>query len=203
MKARIMAPAEYIGPIMTLGTERRGVYKNMTYLDTQPRRVRLGVSARRDHPRLLRQAEDDQPRLREPRLRHARVSRERSREARHADQRRPDRRVLGDHPPRQVVRVGPQDRRQAEGADSAAAVRGRDPGGDRQQGHRAHDGEGAAQGRAREVLRRRHHAKAQAPREAEGRQEAHEAGRRRSRFRRKRFSRCCRWIDDHRRGGAT
>jgi len=33
VKARIMAPAEYIGPIMTLGTERRGVYKNMTYLD--------------------------------------------------------------------------------------------------------------------------------------------------------------------------
>src|SRR5206468_8454374 len=25
----------YIGPIMTLGTDRRGVYKNMTYLDTQ------------------------------------------------------------------------------------------------------------------------------------------------------------------------
>jgi GTP-binding protein LepA len=35
VKARIMVPAEYIGPIMTLGTERRGVYKNMTYLDTQ------------------------------------------------------------------------------------------------------------------------------------------------------------------------
>src|SRR3712207_9276126 len=33
VKARIMAPAEYIGPIMTLGNERRGVYKNMTYLD--------------------------------------------------------------------------------------------------------------------------------------------------------------------------
>ncbi len=33
VKARIMAPAEYIGPIMTLGTERRGIYKNMTYLD--------------------------------------------------------------------------------------------------------------------------------------------------------------------------
>ena len=65
VKARIMAPAEYIGPIMTLGKERRGVYKNMTYLDTSARRVRLGVSARRDHPRLLRQAEDDQPRLRD------------------------------------------------------------------------------------------------------------------------------------------
>ena len=34
VKARIMSPAEYIGPIMTLGTERRGIYKNMTYLDT-------------------------------------------------------------------------------------------------------------------------------------------------------------------------
>jgi GTP-binding protein LepA len=33
VKARIMAPAEYIGPIMTLGNERRGVYRNMTYLD--------------------------------------------------------------------------------------------------------------------------------------------------------------------------
>jgi GTP-binding protein LepA len=35
VKARIMAPAEYIGPVMTLGTERRGVYKGMTYIDTQ------------------------------------------------------------------------------------------------------------------------------------------------------------------------
>ena len=33
-----------------------------------------------------------------------------------------------------------------------------DPGGDRRAGHRARDGEGEAQGRAREVLRRRHHA---------------------------------------------
>jgi GTP-binding protein LepA len=33
VKARIKAPSDYIGPIMTLGTERRGVYKNMTYLD--------------------------------------------------------------------------------------------------------------------------------------------------------------------------
>ncbi|MHB1223915.1 MAG: translation elongation factor 4 [Gemmatimonadaceae bacterium] len=34
VRARIMCPTEYIGPIMTLGTERRGVYCNMTYLDT-------------------------------------------------------------------------------------------------------------------------------------------------------------------------
>ena len=34
VRARIMAPAYYIGPIMTLGTERRGVYKGMHYVDT-------------------------------------------------------------------------------------------------------------------------------------------------------------------------
>ena len=45
--------------------------------------------------------------------------------------------------------------------------------------HRARDRQGAAQGRAREVLRRRHHAQAQAAREAEEGQEADEAGRRR------------------------
>ena len=35
VKARIVAPAEYIGPIMTLATERRAIYKNMSYVDTQ------------------------------------------------------------------------------------------------------------------------------------------------------------------------
>ena len=34
VKARIMAPTEYIGAIMTLGQERRGVYKGMSYIDT-------------------------------------------------------------------------------------------------------------------------------------------------------------------------
>ena len=34
VRARIVSPAEYIGPIMSLGTERRGVYRNMTYIDT-------------------------------------------------------------------------------------------------------------------------------------------------------------------------
>jgi GTP-binding protein LepA len=35
VKARIVAPAEYIGPIMTLSNERRGVYKTMSYVDGQ------------------------------------------------------------------------------------------------------------------------------------------------------------------------
>ena len=34
VKARIMAPAEYIGGIMKLGQERRGVYNGMHYIDT-------------------------------------------------------------------------------------------------------------------------------------------------------------------------
>ncbi|HTK55724.1 MAG TPA: elongation factor 4, partial [Gemmatimonadales bacterium] len=34
VKARIMAPAEYIGPIMKLGGDRRGIYGGMKYLDT-------------------------------------------------------------------------------------------------------------------------------------------------------------------------
>jgi len=39
VKTRITAPAEYIGPIMTLGQERRGVYLGMHYLD--PTRVQF------------------------------------------------------------------------------------------------------------------------------------------------------------------
>ena len=34
VKARIVTPVEYIGPIMTLGTDRRGVYGGMRYIDT-------------------------------------------------------------------------------------------------------------------------------------------------------------------------
>jgi GTP-binding protein LepA len=34
VKARIMAPAEYIGAIMKLGQERRGIYNGMHYIDT-------------------------------------------------------------------------------------------------------------------------------------------------------------------------
>ena len=62
-------------------------------------------------------------------------------------------------------------------AHPAPDVRGGDPGRHRHADHRPRIGEGAAEERAREVLRRRHLAQAQAAREAEGRQEAHEARR--------------------------
>ncbi len=66
-------------------------------------------------------------------------------------------------------------------ADPAATVRRRDPGGDRLARDRARDREGETQGRSRQVLRRRHHAQAQAPRAAEegqGQDEASREGRR-------------------------
>ncbi len=59
----------------------------------------------------------------------------------------------------------------------APDVRGGDSGGDWRQNHRTRIGEGDAQECARQMLRRRHLAQAQAPRETEGRQEADEARR--------------------------
>jgi GTP-binding protein LepA len=50
---------------------------------------------------------------------------------------------------------------------------------DRLADHRARERQGAAQERAREVLRRGHHAQEKAAREAESGEEAHEAGRHR------------------------
>ena len=177
VKARIMAPSEYIGPIMTLGTERRGVYKNMTYLDQQ--RVEFDWEFPLGEIIL-----DFFDKLKSISRGYASLDYEML-EYRASDLVRLDMLINGDpidafsvicHE-EQGVRLGAQDRGQAEGADPAPAVRGGDPGGDRHEGDRAHDGEGGAQGRAGEVLRRRHQPEAQAPREAEGGEEAHEAGR--------------------------
>ena len=77
------------------------------------------------------------------------------------------------------VSARPRGLREAQGSDPQADVRGRHPGGDRQPDHQPRDHLRHAQERAGQVLRRRHLAQAQAPREAEGGQEAHEAGRQR------------------------
>ncbi len=63
----------------------------------------------------------------------------------------------------------------AKGAYPAADVRGGDTGGDRGQGNRQGDRQAAAERRNREVLRRRHHQEEKAVREAERRQEEDEA----------------------------
>ena len=77
-------------------------------------------------------------------------------------------------------RVGglrPADDREAEGADPPPAVRRPHPGRHRRAHHRPHHGEGRPQGRHRQVLRRRHHPEEQAPRQAEGGEEADEVDR--------------------------
>ena len=68
--------------------------------------------------------------------------------------------------------------RAAEGPDPAAAVQDRHPGRDRRPGDRARDHQRDAQGRAGQVLWRRHQPQEEAPGEAEEGQEAHAADRR-------------------------
>ncbi len=135
----------------------------------------LRAAAGRGGDGLLRQAEVGVARLRIARLRFQGIPRRRRRQARHPDQRRPGRRAVGHGAP--GARAVPRPRGGVEdaGTDPAADVRRRDPGGDRRADHRARERQGAAQERAGQVLWRRRHAQAQAAREAEGGQEAHEA----------------------------
>ena len=82
-----------------------------------------------------------------------------------------------DRAPRRGVLLRRDAGRQAQGADPAPAVRGADPGRHRRPGDRPREHPRDPQGRARQVLRRRHHPQAQAAGEAEGGQEADEDGR--------------------------
>ena len=146
----------------------------------QPRHHQLRPAARRGGLRLLRQAEDAS-RAATPR------STTSSRSTAKSDLVRLDMLVNGERVDALSIIVH-RERSYNRGQDLCvkmkelvprAAVRGGDPGGHRLARHRAHDRQGAAQERHRQVLRRRHLAQAQAPREAEGRQEADEAGRQR------------------------
>ena len=84
-----------------------------------------------------------------------------------------------DQPPGQRRGTGPQHRGKAARHHTAPDVRGAHPGGHRQPHRRPGNRPRHAQRRPRQVLRRRHHPQAQAPRKAEGRQKAHEARRQR------------------------
>ncbi len=142
-----------------------------------PRAPPLRPPARRDRARLLRPAEVADAWLRELRLRLRRLQGGRARPRRRADRGRAGRRAIAHLPPGLCVHARACSRRPPSRGDPPPALRRRRPGGDRVAGDRARDDQGEAEGRAREVLRRRHHAEAQAAREAEGGQEAHEAGR--------------------------
>ena len=142
-----------------------------------PRARHLRAAVQRGRARLLRSAEDDLARLRVARLSRDRLPGIAAREARHPGQRRAGRRALDHRARGERLRARPRARRQDARAHPAPDVRSRDPGRHRQPDRRARDGQGDAQERARQVLRRRHLPQAQAAREAEGRQETHEARR--------------------------
>src|SRR5690606_12439049 len=133
-------------------------------------------SHERDRPRLLRPAQIGFTRLRVDGLRVQGIPTLRCRQTRHPRQRGARRRAFTDRASLGIAVARPRGRLQDARADTPADVRRRDSGGHRRQHHRARECEGLAQERAGEVLRRRHHPQEEAAREAEGREEADEAG---------------------------
>ena len=139
----------------------------------QPRDGGVPPAAERGGVRFLRPAEVGLARLCQLRLPDGRLRRGRPGAHLHPGERRCGGRAVIHRASQRGGDARPGDLRQAEGPDPAAVVQDRRPGGDRRPHHRARDDRRAVEGRDREVLRRRHHAQAQAAGEAEGRQEAH------------------------------
>ncbi|EFL09595.1 GTP-binding protein LepA [Streptomyces sp. AA4] len=139
-----------------------------------PRRTALHDPAGGDHLRLLRHAEVAHARLRVAGLRGVRRAGGGPGEGRHPAAGRDGGRVLRDRAQGRCLYLWKPHGDAPAGTDSAPAVRGPDPGGDRLAHHRARNDPRHPQGRPGEVLRRRHLAEAETAGEAEGRQEAHE-----------------------------
>ena len=176
IRASILSPKEYIGQIMELCQERRGAHQGMHYLSAE--RVQITY----DLP-LAEIVLDFFDQLKSRTRGYASLDYE-------MIGMRPSNLVkldvlLGGDAVDALSMVVHKDKaydrarahREAAQEDPAPAVRRADPGGGRLAHHRPRDGQGVPQGRDRQVLRRRHQPQAQAAREAEGRQEAHEAGR--------------------------
>ncbi len=176
--ASIIVPKEYVGAVMELNNERRGTFGKLEYLS--PERVHLTYELP-----LAEIVLDYYDQLKSRTRGYASFDYDLAGFKPGALVRvdvlvggEPVDALSLDRPPRLRVRPRAAARRQAAGGDPAPDVRHPDPGRDRLARDRARDGEGKAQGRAREVLRRRHQPQAEAAREAEGREEADEAGRR-------------------------
>ena len=73
VRAQVVVPIEYVGNIMKLAQDRRGIFGGMQYPERRPRASDLRSAVGRDRPRLLRQAEVVEPRIRFARLRARRV----------------------------------------------------------------------------------------------------------------------------------
>ncbi len=158
VKASVIVPKEYVGAVMELSNDRRGSFDHLEYLSEE--RVHLVYELPLGEIVL-----DFYDQLKSRTRGYAsfdydlagfRAGAPRAR--RRPRRRRAGRRALADHPPRVRLRARQAARRAAAGGDPAPVLRRPDPGRDRRARHRARDGQGEAQGRAREVLRRRHHA---------------------------------------------
>ena len=138
IKATIMVPDEYLGSILTLCSERRGQQVG-PHLCRHPRHGGLSPAVERGGVRLLRPAQERQPRLRQLRLRDRRLRGRRPRAHQHPREPGPGGRAELHRPSQRGRKPGAQHLREAEGADPEAAVQDRDPGGDRRPGDRAGD----------------------------------------------------------------
>ena len=171
LRATILTPDEYLGSILKLCQERRGIQVDLSYVGNR-------AMVQYDLP-LNEVVFDFYDRLKS-------VSKGYASFDYHLTDYRPGdlvkMQILVNGEPVDALSVlvhrsqrraaRPGDVREAEGADPAAHVPDPDPGGDRRPDHRPRDHPGAAQGRARQVLWRRRDPQAQASGEAEGRQEA-------------------------------
>ena len=170
IEATILTPDEYLGSVLKLCQDRRGVAEGAD-LCRLPRDGEIRPAAQRSRVRFLRPPEIGLQGLRLVRLSSDRLQGGRSRQDADPRQQRAGRRAVdaGASDPRRRPR--PRHGREDEGTDPAAHVPDPDPGRDRRQGDRPRNRPRAAQGRHRQMLRRRHHAQTQASGEAEGRQE--------------------------------
>ena len=171
IRATILTPDDYLGSVLKAlpGPARRA---GRSQLRRQARDGDLRPAAERGRVRLLRPAEVDLEGLRElVRLRDHRLPRGRPRPHEHPRQRRAGRCFVDARPPRPRRKPGPGDGGEAEGSHPPAHVRHPRPSCHRGENHSARNRARDAQGRNREVLRRRCLAKEKTAGEAEGRQE--------------------------------
>ena len=172
IRATIFTPDDYLGGVIKLCQDRRGVQRELSYVGTRAMVVydlplnevvfdfydRL-KSISKGYASFDYAISDYRPR--------------RPGQDEHTGQRRAGGRPLHARPPRPRREPGPRHGGEDEGADPAPHVRHPPAGRHRRPHHRPRDRPRPSKGRHRQVLRRRRLAQAQAPRQAEGGQEAH------------------------------
>jgi len=168
VKCFVMIPNENIGDIMQIMMEAR--HRGEHRVDRYPPRHDHGrPPAQRDPRRLSRQDQIRHPWLRLHGLRASRLPRRPHGEARDACERRARGCLLQHRPPRQGRGSRTLTCCEAQGGHPDPDVPGCHPGSSWRQDRCPREHQRHAQERDRQVLRRRHHPQAQAPREAEGR----------------------------------